>query len=995
MKRTGCALFPFVLCWFWIAGICMGQSSADFLHPENSNPVTASASLPGSQAIVKIRNNGEKKTIFYNNQNNPEPLNIIRSDSFRTDTPAYDTAEQKRRNSSLFKYRIIRNESTDYQQGTVASALPGAMEVIVKDEYGNPAAGVSVVFAAEKGGGHFSGGQSVINVSTDENGKAGAVLTLGERTDVNPYGWKETGKNLQQVGLNTVLVYPESEKDNSVFFQAFGFPDTPHELSVIWPLPEGYHDSVLDIVWQMGVLVLDIHGNPVSNADVEIKADTIRELGNCTVAAPQADNRPMLLIPAAEFGETQYNVLIPPLSYEQYRSYSGPLTIKSKHIPVFWWILSGGADNAEYPFTIRHNTLAVEQSFVTEPFGNCDGQSLPDSEVHSLYICSDSPETGKYTAINGWLYIIREKSAETVSDCWACETKLLGTREFYIDNQFTSASMTLGGVWQVEGTLTDYGIIYSDTYKAPDSMYSIDLTFQFSWNEIGKLTYSDCFCSETLESSGRLDGTVTANPISVASPEKPVILVLTTDGHLKCDTEFPVTVNNYNPNQPKYNTWRLNIYENGILFHVIPFTYDNSGSLILPKGLAFDPSMTYTATVTAYDTEDNSTGVTGDSVSLILEKNIIQSVYVKDPEAFPLLPGGSVQFYAETVEDTDAGDLTWAVADTFPDAEEMPVLAEVGAGTGLLSVNAASGHGYAVIVCHYKDCEYRTARIRIGCDACGGTGTCGTEGGGTLGLDSVNVRMSLGATNDGRSGGDIFLTADTITSGLYTPALLDYSALVTGNEVITDAAGALRQVLTPRTFADVVTVSDQSYEVRFYHSEDAGTKTDGVYTVVSGAAPFVTWRFENPDASSGVQERFRVTEIRDGENTVSEYRYNQALSAWTLSEGGLRVTEKIRTAENGIQTETETVKDSTGTVSSRIRRVFRTFPWGESVIQRTEGPDESGLTGNYSWYEDAADTGSYGRLQSVENPDGSWIYYEYDASGRVITEYRSYQDIPV
>jgi len=31
----------------------------------------------------------------------------------------------------------------------------------------------------------------------------------------------------------------------------------------------------------------------------------------------------------------------------------------------------------------------------------------------------------------------------------------------------------------------------------------------------------------------------------------------------------------------------------------------------------------------------------------------------------------------------------------------------------------------------------------------------------------------------------------------------------------------------------------------------------------------------------------------------------------------------------------------------------------------------------------------------VENADGSWIYYEYDASGRTVTEYRSYADIPI
>ncbi len=74
------------------------------------------------------------------------------------------------------------------------------------------------------------------------------------------------------------------------------------------------------------------------------------------------------------------------------------------------------------------------------------------------------------------------------------------------------------------------------------------------------------------------------------------------------------------------------------------------------------------------------------------------------------------------------------------------------------------------------------------------------------------------------------------------PELLDYSALVAGNEVITDNNDALRQILTPETFADIVTQNDYAYEIRFYHARDAGPKNGMIHTVESGASPYVIWR---------------------------------------------------------------------------------------------------------------------------------------------------------
>ena len=86
------------------------------------------------------------------------------------------------------------------QQGSVGAALDEPFVVLVRDQIGNPIAGVLVTFTVTTGGGTLS----VTSAITDENGRAATTLTLGSQpgtntvvvtvADLDPVTFTATGK---------------------------------------------------------------------------------------------------------------------------------------------------------------------------------------------------------------------------------------------------------------------------------------------------------------------------------------------------------------------------------------------------------------------------------------------------------------------------------------------------------------------------------------------------------------------------------------------------------------------------------------------------------------------------------------------------------------------------------------------------------------------------------------------------------------------------------
>ncbi len=162
--------------------------------------------------------------------------------------------------------------------------------------------------------------------------------------------------------------------------------------------------------------------------------------------------------------------------------------------------------------------------------------------------------------------------------------------------------------------------------------------------------------------------------------------------------------------------------------------------------------------------------------------------------------------------------------------------------------------------------------------------------------------------------------------------------------------------------------------------------------------PFSNFKIEMPPPDPNGTSRLLISETRGGATTSHVYSHNPQENSWSLIKGnGLQ--DKTRVTQTGTisgdRIVTETVKDDSGKVAYIVQTTYHTFPWGEDVIEIVEDPDGAALTTTMSYFENPSMTGSYERIESRINPDGSWVRYEYDNEGRTILKVRSWLDAPI
>ena len=262
------------------------------------------------------------------------------------------------------------------------------------------------------------------------------------------------------------------------------------------------------------------------------------------------------------------------------------------------------------------------------------------------------------------------------------------------------------------------------------------------------------------------------------------------------------------------------------------------------------------------------------------------------------------------------------------------------------------------------------------------------------GAGSVNWSVSLGKLSDGRSASTLSIREDLLSAAIYTPAALSYAPPLSSEiDVVRNQDGSLRQIKVPRALGDVVVISAQEYDVRFYDPANVGAKVNGLYTV--SGQPFVTWKIKNPDPTS--TSRLQISEIQGSTTTTNDYTWDAVTNSWSLSEGnGTRVETKTVTYLTATsRVETTTVKDGAGQLISKLARTFHTYAWGDEVLEVVADPDGAALKTAYSYYENPAEVGRYRKVQSVTLPNGSWEKYDYDANGNQILLMRPWKDQPL
>jgi RHS repeat-associated protein len=303
-----------------------------------------------------------------------------------------------------------------------------------------------------------------------------------------------------------------------------------------------------------------------------------------------------------------------------------------------------------------------------------------------------------------------------------------------------------------------------------------------------------------------------------------------------------------------------------------------------------------------------------------------------------------------------------------------------------------AGDKFQVSFTAEDECGNKTSvsvSVEVLCGGCSGS-TC-NPGVGTIRNRSIDAKFQLGRISGGNSAGDLSIYAKKPSLDVYTPAFLKHYQ--NSSMEIIESNDVMRQIRTVQTFVDIVTMDEHSYELRYYEPAAAGSFVDGLYQV--SGSPFVVWRIENPDQSTSVYNRVWISEIKEGVTNTSKFVWDDIQQGWTLNKGdGLKI--ETRTSAWDIagvnRTEFYEVEDETGHVAVSEINEYHTFTWGERLMESIRDPDGVALTTQYSYYNDPGATGCYQNVERVVNPDGSFVWYEYDAQSRVTMTARPWND---
>ncbi|MBS0633488.1 MAG: hypothetical protein JSS11_16380 [Verrucomicrobia bacterium] len=263
----------------------------------------------------------------------------------------------------------------------------------------------------------------------------------------------------------------------------------------------------------------------------------------------------------------------------------------------------------------------------------------------------------------------------------------------------------------------------------------------------------------------------------------------------------------------------------------------------------------------------------------------------------------------------------------------------------------------------------------------------GDMAGASSGLQVRDVvwKAGLGHLLNGDGAGLIVMHQGVFSAGVFYRSALNYMRPSPEVTVKPDNYG-LRQILAPEAFVNVSDLSGgvgSGYQLDFYApSVVTGTTSDssiqdgtGVRYTFSGT-PFKSYVI----SKDGTTNHIKVTQSSGSfsVDTVAVYDSSGATS-WSTSYGGLKTETRTNSIVSGDRVETVLIKEANGTQTAKTINTYHTYSWDEELIKTVVDPDGQAYTTTYSYY-DGVDAAVDGKLQTVVQPSGSWVHYDYYTS---------------
>ena len=222
-------------------------------------------------------------------------------------------------------------------------------------------------------------------------------------------------------------------------------------------------------------------------------------------------------------------------------------------------------------------------------------------------------------------------------------------------------------------------------------------------------------------------------------------------------------------------------------------------------------------------------------------------------------------------------------------------------------------------------------------------------------------------------------------------------------EVIYDNNRCLRQIRAQADgLADMVITGEFSYEIRMYAPSAIGNKITengiSVYSIKSGALPYVTWRIENPQQSASLIDKVKITRIINDKSFVYDWSYSSNNDCWSLSTG--RNAERKITSKQNIANKnaavgsialevTNDIKNSGQSIISRTLERYTRFSFGDMLTETISDPEGFAKKTITEYYTSGPNASN---IKSKKYSSGQWVFYAYDNNKRQIRINSAYKN---
>ena len=227
-----------------------------------------------------------------------------------------------------------------------------------------------------------------------------------------------------------------------------------------------------------------------------------------------------------------------------------------------------------------------------------------------------------------------------------------------------------------------------------------------------------------------------------------------------------------------------------------------------------------------------------------------------------------------------------------------------------------------------------------------------------------------------------------------TPSGFTETPAEAGIEVVTDANGVLRQVVTASRFSDIAVLSDQKYAIRIYPRYQLGGGKDGDdYYVPPTNRPLDEWVIENPDTAT--VEKLRITRITGSKTNVTDFTWTEGSKQWELKQGGgmRRITRSASWNDSKDRVLFETLMyNPGGGTDGKKRETYMPYRCSMLIVDSDSNPDDGTPADEYDYYGPADGPEKDNKLKSVKFGDGSWVQFDYDSEGRLSKVIRPFGD---